>query len=297
MNILTKNLAKSAPLLAPLASRAFSIEISASRRCIQSLLGERLKKYPIYLDYQATTPTDPRVVDAMLPFFMHRFGNAHSKSHKYGLDAEAQVEAARGYIASLIGANSKEIVFTSGATESNNLSLKGVAHFARNEDPKKKHLITVQTEHKCVLETCRYLSTQGFEVTYMTVQKNGLIDLNTLQKAIRPDTIVISVMSVNNEIGVIQPIKEIGKLCRSKGVYFHTDAAQALGKVNIDVDDMNIDLMSMSGHKIYGPKGIGAIYIRRKPRVKIETQMMGGGQERGYRSGTLPVPVSHDFLK
>ena len=289
MNIVSNILAKRA--LPAIAARTFAMEVAAGRSCMQSMLLERLKQYPIYLDYQATTPTDPRVVDAMMPFFMHRFGNAHSKSHKYGADADTQVEIARNHIAELVGANSKEIIFTSGATESNNFSLKGVAHFAKSENPAKNHIITVQTEHKCVLETCRYLSMQGFEVTYMPVMSNGLIDLKVLEKLIKPSTIVVSVMSVNNEIGVVQPIKEIGKLCRSKGAYFHTDAAQALGKIKLNVDEMNIDLMSMSGHKVYGPKGVGAIYIRRKPRVKIETQILGGGQERGYRSGTLPVPV------
>jgi len=284
-NILAKS------LILPLASRQFAIEISAGRRCIQKVLDARLRQYPIYLDYQATTPTDPRVLDTMMPYFMHRFGNAHSKSHKYGLDAETVVENARENIAHLIGASSKEIIFTSGATESNNLSIKGVAYYANHENPKKNHIITSPTEHKCVLETCRYLSTQGFEVTYLPVQKNGLIDMNVLEKHIKPSTILVSIMSVNNEIGVIQPIKQIGELCRKKGVIFHTDAAQALGKIKINVDDMKIDIMSMSGHKIYGPKGIGAVYIRRKPRTKIESQMLGGGQERGYRSGTLPVPV------
>lgn len=269
--------------ITPFLFREFSVGVAS--------LSNKLKRSQIYLDYQATTPTDPRVLDAMMPFFMHRFGNAHSKSHTYGQDAEAQVELARTHIANLIGANSKEIIFTSGATESNNLSLKGVSHFARNANRNKNHIITVVTEHPCVLESTRYLSEEGFEITRIPVMNNGLIDIKTLEAAIKPSTIIISVMVVNNEIGVVQPMKEIGKLCRSKGVYFHTDAAQGLGKVEINVNEMNIDLMSMSSHKVYGPKGIGAIFIRRKPRVKIETQMLGGGQERGYRSGTLAVPV------
>eukprot|EP00826_Nyctotherus_ovalis_P014275 TRINITY_DN1395_c0_g1_i1.p1 TRINITY_DN1395_c0_g1~~TRINITY_DN1395_c0_g1_i1.p1 ORF type:complete len:291 (-),score=37.71 TRINITY_DN1395_c0_g1_i1:586-1458(-) len=277
--------------LPPLVSRCFALQLSSPSERFHASLNDKLKETPIYFDYQSTTPTDPRVVDAMLPFFMLRYGNAHSKSHRFGTDAESQVSLAREHVAALIGASSKEIVFTSGATESNNLAIKGVAQFAKNANKEKNHVITAQTEHKCVLESARYLSMNGFEVTYLPVNSNGLIDAKEVEKAIKPSTIMVSIMTVNNEIGVIQPIKEIGKICRSKGVYFHTDAAQGLGKIKLDVNEMNVDLMSLSGHKIYGPKGIGAIYIRRKPRVKIETQMLGGGQERGYRSGTLAVPV------
>lgn len=277
--------------LPPLVSRSFALQLSSPSKKLHVSLSDKLKEAPIYFDYQSTTPTDPRVVDAMLPFFMLRYGNAHSKSHRFGADAESQVNWAREHVAALVGANSKEIVFTSGATESNNLAIKGVAQFAKNANKEKNHVITAQTEHKCVLESARYLSMNGFEVTYLPVNSNGLIDAEEVEKAIKPSTIMVSIMTVNNEIGVIQPIKEIGKICRSKGVYFHTDAAQGLGKIKLDVNEMNVDLMSLSGHKIYGPKGIGALYIRRKPRVKIETQMLGGGQERGYRSGTLAVPV------
>jgi cysteine desulfurase len=243
---------------------------------------------PIYLDYQATTPCDPRVVEAMLPYFTTHFGNPHSRNHQYGWDAEAAVEKARAQVAALIGADEKEIIFTSGATESNNLAIKGVAHFFKG---KKNHIITVVTEHKCVLDSCRHLELEGFEVTYLPVQQNGLIDLEQLKAAIRPDTVIVSVMAVNNEIGVIQPLAEIGKICRAAKVYFHTDAAQAAGKIPLDVEAMNIDMMSISGHKIYGPKGIGALYVRRKPRVRLEASIHGGGQERGMRSGTLPTPL------
>lgn len=229
---------------------------------------------------------DPRVLDAMLPFMAGKFGNPHSRSHAFGWEAEEEVEKARDSIARLIGANAKDIVFTSGATESNNLAIKGVAAYNSG----KKHIITTTTEHKCVLASCRHLEERGYEVTYLPVQHDGLISLDALEKAIRPDTVLVSVMAVNNEIGVIQPIDEIGKLCRSKGVYFHSDAAQAIGKIPVDV--ANIDLMSISGHKIYGPKGIGALYIRRRnPRVRMRPVMDGGGQERGLRSGTLPTPL------
>lgn len=239
-----------------------------------------------YLDNQATTPMDPRVLDAMLPYLTGRYGNPHSRSHAYGWEAEEKVEKARESLASLIGASSKEIVFTSGATESNNLAIKGVVAY----NPQKRHIITTSTEHKCVLASCRTLQASGFEVTYLPVQQDGLVSLEELEKAIRPDTAIVSVMAVNNEIGVIQPIEEIGKLCRSKGVLFHTDAAQAVGKIPLDVD--YIDLMSISGHKIYGPKGIGALYIRRRnPRVRMRPIIDGGGQERGLRSGTLPTPL------
>lgn len=244
---------------------------------------------PIYLDYQATTPCDPRVVEKMLPWFNERFGNPHSRNHAYGWHAEDAVEEARAEIAGLIGADAKEIVFTSGATESNNIAIKGVAHFYKE---KKNHIITVVTEHKCVLDSCRYLEQEGFDITYLPVQTNGLLDLNVLKEAITDKTALVSVMAVNNEIGVIQPIKEIGEICREKNVFFHCDAAQSVGKIPMDVNDMNIDLLSISGHKIYGPKGIGALFVRRKkPRVRIKSIMSGGGQERGMRSGTLPTPL------
>src|SRR5688500_364682 len=242
----------------------------------------------MYLDYQATTPTDPRVVEAMLPYFTTHFGNPHSRNHSYGWEAEQAVEKARAQVAAIIGADEKEIIFTSGATESNNLAIKGVAHFYKG---KKNHVITVVTEHKCVLDSCRHLELQGFEVTYLPVQKNGLIDLEALRAAVTDKTVVVSVMAVNNEIGVIQPLAEIGKICREKKAFFHTDAAQAAGKIALDVEAMNIDLMSISGHKIYGPKGIGALYVRRKPRVRLVPLIVGGGQERGFRSGTLPTPL------
>lgn len=245
-------------------------------------------KTPIYLDYQATTPVDPRVVEEMLPYFTEKFGNAHSRSHSFGWESEAAVEVAREQIAKLINADPKEIIFTSGATESNNMAIKGVAHFYAK---KKKHIITVVTEHKCVLDACRHLEEEGFKVTYLPVDSNGLINLQDLEKAITPETSLVSVMAINNEIGVIQPIKEIGKICREHGVFFHSDCAQAFGKIALDVREMNIDLMSVSGHKIYAPKGVGALYISRKPRVRLEALMNGGGQERGFRSGTLPTPL------
>lgn len=243
---------------------------------------------PIYLDMQATTPTDPRVLDAMMPYLTQQYGNPHSRTHAYGWEAEKAIDMARQYVANLIGADAKDIIFTSGATESNNLGIKGVARFYK---AKKKHIITTNIEHKCVLDSCRVLSEEGFDVTYLPVQKSGLIDLNQLAETIRPDTSIVSIMTVNNEIGVIQPIEEIGKICRSKKVFFHTDAAQAVGKIPLDVNKMNIDLMSISGHKIYGPKGIGALYCRRKPRVRVEALQSGGGQERGLRSGTVPTPI------
>lgn len=245
-------------------------------------------KFPIYLDYQATTPVDPRALEKMLPYFMDKFGNPHSRSHAYGWESEAAVDVAREQVAALIGATEKEIVFTSGATESNNIAIKGVARFNKG---KKNHIITPVTEHKCVLDSCRHLEQEGFEVTYLPVQPNGLIDLDALRAAIKDTTVLVSVMAVNNEIGVIQPIAEIGKICREKGVLFHTDAAQAFGKIPLDVEAMNIDLMSISGHKCYGPKGIGALYVRRRPRVRLEPLFSGGGQERGFRSGTLPTPL------
>ena len=242
--------------------------------------------FPIYMDYGATTPCDPRVVDVMVPWLREHFGNPASRSHAWGWEAEAAVEKAREQVAELIGADPREIVWTSGATESNNLALKGAAHFYHS---KGRHLITVKTEHKAVLDTMRELERQGFEVTYLDVLEDGLLDLEVLKAAIRPDTIVVSVMAVNNEIGVIQDIATIGKLCREKGIVFHVDAAQATGKIEIDLKTLPVDLMSLASHKTYGPKGIGALYVRRKPRVRLEAQMHGGGHERGMRSGTLPT--------
>jgi cysteine desulfurase len=242
---------------------------------------------PIYMDLQATTPLDPRVLDRMLPYFTTMYGNPHSRTHEYGWETEKGMEEGRKQLADLIGADPKEIIFTSGATESNNLALKGVARFY-----KKKHIITAQTEHKCVLDSCRVLQEEGFTVDYLPVNSNGLIDMADLESKIRPDTGIVSIMTVNNEIGVIQPISEIGKLCREKKVFFHTDAAQAVGKIPMDVNAMNIDLMSISGHKMYGPKGIGALYVRRRPRVRLEPLFSGGGQERGLRSGTVPAVLA-----
>lgn len=251
--------------------------------------GIKLTGRPLYLDMQATTPIDPRVIDAMLPYFTDQYGNPHSRTHMYGWESEDAVEKARKQVASLIGADPKEIIFTSGATESNNLAIKGVANFYKE---KKNHIITLQTDHKCVLDSCRYLQNRGFKVTYLPVKKDGLVDLQLLQDSITPETVMVSVMMVNNEIGVIQPTKEIGKMCRERKIFFHSDAAQAVGKIPINVNENNIDLMSISGHKIYGPKGVGAIYIRRRPRVRLEAQMNGGGQERGIRSGTVPASLA-----
>ncbi len=242
--------------------------------------------FPIYMDYGSTTPVDPRVVDAIVPWLREHFGNPASRSHAWGWEAEAAVEKARVQVAELIGADPREIVWTSGATESNNLAIKGAAHFYQ---ARGKHLITVKTEHKAVLDTMRELERQGFEVTYLDVQEDGLLDLDKFKAALRPDTILASVMFVNNEIGVIQDIPAIGALCRERGVIFHVDAAQATGKVQIDLATLPVDLMSLASHKTYGPKGIGALYVRRKPRVRIEAQMHGGGHERGMRSGTLPT--------
>jgi cysteine desulfurase len=241
---------------------------------------------PIYLDYAATTPVDPRVVQQMLPYLYERFGNPASRSHAYGWAAEEAVEIARESVAQLIGADPREIAWTSGATESNNLAIKGAARFHQG---KGRHLVTVKTEHKAVLDTMRELERQGFEVTYLDVQEDGLLDLDKFKAALRPDTILASVMFVNNEIGVIQDIAAIGAICRERGVIFHVDAAQATGKVEIDLAQLPVDLMSLASHKTYGPKGIGALYVRRKPRVRIEAQMHGGGHERGMRSGTLPT--------
>ena len=242
--------------------------------------------FPIYMDYSATNPCDPRVVDAMIPWLREHFGNPASRSHAWGWEAEAAVEKARDHVAALIGADPREIVWTSGATESNNLAIKGAAGFYKT---KGKHLITVKTEHKAVLDTMRELERQGFEVTYLDVQEDGLLNLDVFKAAIRPDTILASVMYVNNEIGVIQDVTAIGNICREIGVIFHVDAAQATGRVEFDISKMPIDLMSLTSHKTYGPKGIGALYVRRKPRIRIEAQMHGGGHERGMRSGTLPT--------
>mmetsp|Transcript_16993 Transcript_16993/g.23930 ORF Transcript_16993/g.23930 Transcript_16993/m.23930 type:complete len:497 (-) Transcript_16993:284-1774(-) len=241
----------------------------------------------VYLDTSATTPLDPRVLDKMLPYMIGSYGNPHSRTHAYGWSAEHAVEDARKQVANLIGASSKEIIFTSGATESNNLSIKGAAHFYGKRG--KKHVITTQTEHKCVLDSCRFLEQEGYEITYLPVQHaTGRVCMDELKAAIRDDTILVSVMAVNNEIGTFQPIQEIGELCRSKKIIFHCDAAQMVGKLPIDVNELKIDLMSMSGHKVYGPKGVGALYVRRRPRVRLEPIFSGGGQERGLRSGTLP---------
>ena len=242
--------------------------------------------FPIYLDYGATTPVDPRVADAMIPWLREHFGNPASRSHAWGWEAEEAVEKARTQVADLIGADPREIVWTSGATESNNLAIKGAGHFYQG---KGKHLVTVKTEHKAVLDTMREMERQGFEVTYLEVQENGLLDLDAFKAALRPDTILVSVMFVNNEIGVIQDIPAIGAMCREKGILLHVDAAQATGKVEIDLKTLPVDLMSLASHKTYGPKGIGALYVRRKPRVRLEAQMHGGGHERGMRSGTLPT--------
>jgi cysteine desulfurase len=250
----------------------------------------------IYFDMQATTPIDPRVLDAMMPHLTESYGNPHSKSHDYGREAMQVVEDARARVASLINADPKEIVFTSGATESNNIALKGAARFySKSKTHPKKHIVTTVIEHKCVLDSCRTLEQEGFTVTYLPVQKNGLVDLDQLRNSLREDTVVCSIMGVNNEIGVIQPLAEIGKICKEKKVLFHSDCAQALGKIPLDINTMNIDLMSMSGHKIYGPKGIGALYIRKRPKVRLEALQSGGGQERGIRSGTLPTPLVVGF--
>jgi cysteine desulfurase len=258
-------------------------------------MNERSNRLPIYLDNQSTTPLDPRVLDAMLPYFTEHFGNPHSESHIYGRNAAAAIEVARSEIAALIGADPREIVFTSGATEANNLALKGAAHFARAHPqpgrPVRDQIVTLATEHKCVLESAAALAREGFAVSYLPVEPNGLVSLETLAAMLNERTLLVSVMAAHNEIGVIQPLAELGALCRSKGVLFHTDAAQAFGKIPLDVEGMKIDLMSISGHKVYGPKGVGALYIRRRPRVRLLPLIDGGGQERALRSGTLPTPL------
>ena len=244
------------------------------------------RKNPIYLDYSATTPVDPRVAEKMIPWLTEQFGNPASRSHPYGWEAEQAVENARVEVAKLVNCDAKEIVWTSGATESDNLAIKGAAHFYKT---KGKHLVTMKTEHKAVLDTVRELERQGFEATYLDPEQNGLLDLEKFRAALRPDTVLASVMMVNNEIGVIQPIAEIGEICRSKGIIFHCDAVQAAGKIPIDLQKLKVDLLTVTAHKVYGPKGIGALYVRRKPRVRIEPQIHGGGHERGLRSGTLPT--------
>jgi len=243
-------------------------------------------KFPIYLDYSATTPVDPRVAQKMIPFLTEQFGNAASRSHAFGWEAEKAVEEAREHVAALLNADPKEIIWTSGATEGNNLAIKGAANFYKG---KGKHIVTMKTEHKAVLDTVRELERQGFEATYLDPEQNGLLDLEKFKAALRPDTVLVSVMMVNNEIGVIQPIAEIGEICRTKGIIFHCDAVQAAGKIPIDLQKLKADLLTVTAHKVYGPKGIGALYVRRKPRVRIEPQIHGGGHERGLRSGTLPT--------
>ena len=250
-----------------------------------SIKNEAVKGKPAYLDVQATSPMDPRVLDAMMPYFTHQYGNPHSRTHEYGWTAEQAVEHARKQVGNLIRADPKTLIFTSGATESNNIAIKGIARFYKE---KKKHIITTQIEHKCVLDSCRAMEREGFDVTYLPVDPTGRIDLDEFRAALRPDTVLASIIAVNNEIGVLQPLKEIGALCREHKVFFHTDAAQMVGKLPLDVEAMQIDAMSISGHKIYGPKGIGALYVRRRPRVRVEPLFSGGGQERGLRSGTLP---------
>ncbi|XP_047438111.1 cysteine desulfurase, mitochondrial [Mugil cephalus] len=275
----------------------FSLRLVSERTAASSQRKELIKKHelekdelrPLYMDFQATTPMDPRVLDAMLPYQVNYYGNPHSRTHAYGWESETAMETARKEIAELIGADPREIIFTSGATESNNMAIKGVARFYQS---KKRHVITTQTEHKCVLDSCRILESEGFDITYLPVKQNGLLDLELLEASIRPDTSLVSVMTINNEIGVKQPIKDIGHICRSKGVFLHTDAAQAVGKIPINVSDWKVDLMSISGHKIYGPKGVGALYVRRRPRVRLEPLQNGGGQERGLRSGTVPTPLT-----
>uniref|UniRef100_A0A4W3GU81 Cysteine desulfurase n=1 Tax=Callorhinchus milii TaxID=7868 RepID=A0A4W3GU81_CALMI len=285
-----RNVAGAGGLMRRSLGTSASLRASAAARKAGKLKNEETDNatQPLYLDFQATTPMDPRVLDAMLPYLLSCFGNPHSRTHAYGWESEAAVEKARKQIASVIGADHREIIFTSGATESNNIAIKGVGRFYK---AKKKHIITTQTEHKCVLDSCRALEAEGFQITYLPVKNNGLVDLKELEKAIQPDTSLVSIMSVNNEIGVIQPIREIGHMCQAHKVFFHTDSAQAVGKIPLDVNDMKIDLMSISGHKIYGPKGVGALFVRRRPRVRVEAVQSGGGQERGLRSGTVPTPL------
>ena len=261
---------------------------------VQALARDGANTPPIYLDNQSSTRVDPRVLEAMLPYFTEHFGNPHSTSHAYGRVAAAAIERARAAVAALIRADPREIVFTSGATESNNLAIKGAAHFARAHPQgaqPRDHIITLATEHKCVLESCAQLEREGFAVTYLPVEPDGLVALDKLAAALSERTLLVSVMAAHNEIGVIQPLADIGALCRGKGVLFHSDAAQAVGKIPLDVEAMQIDLMSISGHKIYGPKGVGALYVRRRPRVRLLPLIDGGGQERGLRSGTLPTPL------
>lgn len=280
---------RSANLLCDLARKHRHLD---PMRLDLSALSEVKGGRPVYLDAQATTPTDPRVLDYMLQFYTGQYGNPHSRTHQYGWETDKAVEAARASVAELAGADPKEIIFTSGATETNNMIIKGIARFYKRT---KKHIITTQIEHKCILDTCRHLEQEGFDVTYLPVQANGIIDVKQLEESIRPDTAVVSTMFVNNEIGVIQPIEEIGKICRQKKVFFHTDAAQAYGKIPIDVNKLNIDAMSISAHKLYGPMGIGAAFVRRRPRVRLEPMISGGGQERGLRSGTLAAPLVCGF--
>lgn len=270
--------------LRSVSQRASCMSLSQAR--FQSVKADSADYKPLYLDAQATTPIDPRVLDAMMPYMTNMYGNPHSRTHQYGWETEKGVEVAREQVAKLINADPKEIIFTSGATESNNISVKGVARFYKEN---KKHVLTTTIEHKCVLDSCRALENEGFDVTYLPVQKNGIIDLEQFEQSLRPDTGLVSIMYVNNEIGVIQPIKEIGEICRKRRIFFHTDAAQAVGKIPVDVNKDKIDLLSISGHKLYGPKGVGALYVRRKPRVRLEAIQSGGGQERGMRSGTLPT--------
>jgi len=277
----------------PRLSRGLSTSLpSAAVSPEFGIAGSAKKGRAIYLDSQATTPLDPRALDAMLPYLTGMYGNPHSVTHAYGWESAEVVDTAREQVASLISADPKEIIFTSGATESNNMAIKGVAKFY---SPKKNHIITTVTEHKCVLDSCRALQQQGFEVTYLPVGSDGLVSVDAVAAAMRPETALVSVMFVNNEIGVIQPIGEIGKLCRERKVFLHVDAAQAVGKIPVDVDALHIDLMSISAHKLYGPKGIGALYVRRRPRVRLEPVFSGGGQERGFRSGTLPHPLVAGF--
>ena len=255
---------------------------------LREKLIERGTKFPIYLDNQATTQTDPRVLESMMPYFTDIYGNPHSRSHSFGWKAEEACELARQQVADLINANPKEIIFTSGATEANNIAIQGIAKFYGE---RKNHIITAMTEHKCVIDTCRHLEQAGFKVTYLPVEKNGIIDLKKLKNAITDQTMLVSIMAVNNETGVIQPLKEIGKICRENNVFFHSDIAQGFGKIKIDVNECNIDLASISGHKIYASKGVGALFVRKRPRVRLTPIFNGGGQERGFRSGTLPTPL------